>query len=412
MLDELRRDEGLRHFHRGLALERANRMSEAVEEYHQAIANYPQLREAHAALGFYYQRAGLLAKAAEEFRTVVSLEGDFLAYFNLGYALVELGRTDEALDAFQHCLHLEPDDPATHYEIAYIYYLQHEFETALDYLQSPLANYPEDWEVHNLIGKCYLGLREYDRALAAFSQGLLLTHMPQAQVELFDNIATVERHREFRTLRGDKDRVYASGGVVYLGSAQDNGIRIKEAADYHFTYPDIGTTLQRLLALRRGSDWQFTALIAIDKLAQPLTHALSHLLHVPVRSLAELTADDTALVVIAVAREAELLELALERTPCNTITFCLGVNWLRHSTLLPDLIGIVAQGACSVPWESEIRRLRADGAPPEQVTTCIESAAQRIIQAVHDTPPDANLPRQVRYYTRNHRRLSFSTSTL
>jgi hypothetical protein len=321
---------------------------------------------------------------------------------------VELGRTEEALTAFQHCLRLEKDDPATHYEIAYIYCLQREFETALEYLQSPLETYPEDWEVHNLAGKCYLGLRDYEHALASFAQGLMLTNHPHAHAELLDNIATVERHREFRTLRGDKDRMYASGGVVYLGSAQDNGLRINEAADYHFTYPDIGTTLQRLLALRRGSDWHFTALIAIDKLAQPLTRAMSHLLNLPLRALDELTPDDTALVVISVAREAELLELALERTPCNTVTFCLGVNWMRHSKALPDLIGIIAHGACSVPWESELRRLRADGARPEQVEACIESAAHQIIRAVHDTPPDNNLPRQVRYYTRNHRRLSFS----
>jgi hypothetical protein len=202
--------------------------------------------------------------------------------------------------------------------------------------------------------------------------------------------------------------MYASGGVVYLGSAQDNGLRINEAADYHFTYPDIGTTLQRLLALRRGSDWHFTALIAIDKLAQPLARAMSHLLNLPLLALDELTPDDNALVVISVAREAELLELALERTPCNTVTFCLGVNWMRHSKALPDLIGIIAHGACSVPWESELRRLRADGAPPEQVESCIESAARQIAQAVNETPPDNNLPRQVRYYTRNHRRLSFS----
>jgi hypothetical protein len=30
------------------------------------------------------------------------------------------------------------------------------------------------------------------------------------------------------------------------------------------------------------------------------------------------------------------------------------------------------------------------------------------LQAVQQTPGDKNLPRQVRYYTRNHRRLSFS----
>src|SRR6476660_852604 len=74
MLDESQREEALIHFQRGLNLERAHRVGEAVEEYRRAIARYPQMREAHDALGFYYQRHGLLAKAAEEFRVVASLE--------------------------------------------------------------------------------------------------------------------------------------------------------------------------------------------------------------------------------------------------------------------------------------------------------------------------------------------------
>ena len=168
MLDEFQREEGLRHFYRGLALERANRVVEAVEEYRRAIATYPYLREAHDALGLYYQRSGLLAKAADEFHIVANLEGDFLSYFNLGYVLVKLERYEEALEAFQRCLQLEPDDSATHYEIGFIHFSQGEFRAALDHLQRPLHSYPEDWEVHNLLGKCYLGLRRYDEALAGF----------------------------------------------------------------------------------------------------------------------------------------------------------------------------------------------------------------------------------------------------
>src|ERR1044071_3935226 len=103
MLDETQREEALIHFQRGLILERANRVGEAVEEYRRAIAHDPHLREAHDALGFYYQRRGLLAKAAEEFRVVARLEGDFLSHFNLGYVLIELGRHDEALEAFHCC---------------------------------------------------------------------------------------------------------------------------------------------------------------------------------------------------------------------------------------------------------------------------------------------------------------------
>ena len=66
-------------------------------------------------------------------------------------------------------------------------------------------------------------------------------------------------------------------------------------------------------------------------------------------------------------RMAEDRHQASERIPSAAMTFCLGLNWLRHSKILPDVTGIVARGGCSVPWESELRRLRSDGAPPEQI---------------------------------------------
>ncbi len=410
MLEEFKREEGLRHFHRGLALERVNRVAEAVEEYRQAIAHYPHLREAHDALGFYYQRSGMLAKAAEEFHIVANLEGDFLSYFNLGYVLVELERYEEALDVFQRCLRLKPGDSATHYEIGFIHFSRGEFGAALDHLQLPLRSYPEDWEVHNLIGKCYLGLRRYDEALSAFGCALMLAQTTLAQAELLDNITMVARHREFRSLNSTKDQLYAQDGVVYLGSAQDDGLKVAEAQDYHFTYPDIGTTLQRLIALYQSYRWQFSAIVAVDKMAEPLALALAQLLKLPVRTVAELHEDDTALLVMAVAREVELLLLTIERAPCATVSFCLGLNWLRHSrTVLPELIGIAARGSCSVPWEPELRRLRADGAPAPQIAACIANATSQIIQAVRETPLDDNLPSQVRYYTRKHRRLNLPT---
>lgn len=407
MLEEFDRDEGIRHLQRGLAYERANRIAEAVAAYRQAITSYPHLREAHDALGYYYQRSGLLAKAAEEFRTVASLEGDFLSFFNLGYVLVELERYEEALESFQRCLSLAPDDSATHYEMGLIYLSRGDFGAALDHLQLPLRSYPEDWEVHNLLGKSYLGLRRYDEALSAFGRAITLAADPAVQVELLDSISSVERYREFRNLTNTKDQIYAEDGVVYLGSAQDDGLNVAEVQDYHFTYPDIGTTLQRLIALQSSYHWHFTAVVAVDRLAQPLANALGSLMEVPVRRCAELADDDYALLVMAVAREAELLLLTVERAPCRVMSFCLGLNWLRHSRVLPEMIGIAAHGACSVPWEPELRRLLADGAPAQRIATCTREATEAILHAVRETPLDTNLPRQVRYYTRTHRRLIF-----
>jgi Flp pilus assembly protein TadD len=408
MLDEFQRDEALIHFQRGLVLERANRVQEAVEEYRRAIARYPHLREAHDALGFYYQRYGLLAKAAEEFRVVANLEGDFLSHFNLGYVLLELNRYDEALEAFQYCLKIERDDPATHYEVGLIRFVRGEYQAALEELRVPLQSYPKDWEVHSLIGRCHLRIGNYDEALIAFGKALRLALRPSAQAEVIEHICTVERYREIGAPRWAKDRLYADYGVVYLGSAQDDGIKLQEAQDYHFTYPDIGVSLRRFLALVNGCDWYFTCVVALDRLARPLSDALAYMLDVPQRYADDVDEADVPLLVLAVGREAELMDLALERIPSESVTFCLGLNWLRHSATLPDISAIIARGACSVPWEPELRRLRSDGAPPEQIEACLQRATEQILAALDAVPSDDNLSRQIRYYAREHQRVRFA----
>lgn len=407
MLDEYQREEALIHFQRGLNLERAHRVVEAVEEYRRAIAHYPHLREAHDALGFYYQRHGLLAKAAEEFRVVAALEDDFLSHFNLGCVLIELSRYDDAMAAFERCAAIEPDDPASHYEIAFIHFLKDDYRAALAKLEGPLREYSDDWEVLRLLGNCRLRLGQYDEALAAFSAALGQAPRPAAQAEVIEQICTIERYRDLGAPSSAKDRLYADHGVVYLGSAQDDGLRLDEALDYHFTYPDIGTTLRRFIALSENLGWYFTCVVALDRQAAPLADALAALLGVPQRRSDDIRAEDLPLLILAVGREAELLKLAIERVPGEAITFCLGLNWLRHGRLLPDVTGIVARGACSVPWESELRRLRCDGAGPEQIATCRRHAAEQIVAAWRDAAPDQNLARQVRYY-RRHRHLRFA----
>lgn len=409
MLDEVQRNEALLHFQRGLVLEQANRVQEAVEEYRRAIARNPHLREAHDALGFYYQRYGLLAKAAEEFRVVASLENDFLSHFNLGYVLIELERYDDALETFQRCLELEPQEPATYYEIALLHSLRGQYQQALEQLQVTLDAYPKDWQSHHLGGRCHLQLGQYEQARAAFQRALGLASRPDQQILVLEQLARVDRYTETGQPATIKERLYAEHGVVYLGSAQDDGLRLDEAQDYHFTYPDIGVTLRRLTAHALGCTWPMTCVVALDRLTQPLALALAHLLDLPVCRADELQPDDRPLLALVIGREAELLGLGLERAPAPALTFCLGLNWLRHKPVLPDLTGVIVRGACSVPWEPELRRLRADGAGPTLIEECIARAADQIIQAAHELPEEPNLQEQIDFYAQRFRRLRFTS---
>lgn len=406
MLDEQQRDTALIHFQRGLHLERAHRVSEAVAEYRLAIEHDPLLREAHDALGCYYQRRGLLAKAAEEFRVVATLEGDFLSHFNLGCILLELGRLDDALAVFERCRVIQPDDPACDYELGYIYFLKGNYYAAIQQLRTPLRHYPDDWEVHHLIGCCHLRLGDYDLALETFGHALRLAPHLRAERQVSQHLRAIERYRELGVPRWAKDRLYAEQGVVYLGSAQDDGLRLDEFHDFHFTYPDIGATLRRLLANQAAHGWAFSCVVSLDRQSAPLANALAVLLERPLRRADELASSDVALFVLGVGREAELLNLANERATCPAVTFCMGLNWLRHSAELPDIAGVIARGACSVPWESELRRLRCDGAPADQIGECLAQAAAQILAATREPAPEPSLARQVHYY-RRHSQLRF-----
>ncbi|MBC8159930.1 MAG: tetratricopeptide repeat protein [Roseiflexaceae bacterium] len=408
MLEEYQRDEALLYFQRGLVLERSHRVEEAVAAYRRAIARNPHLREAHDALGYYYQRYGLMAKAVEEFRVVANLEDDFLSHFNLGYALLEMGRHEPALAAFSRCLELLPDDPATHYEVAFLQFLRADYLTAIAHLHKALLVYREDWEIYKLLGRCMLRLGRFDDAQAAFTQAQTYAVRPAARSEIATLLASVTRLRDTGEFTGVKRRLYAEHGVVYLGSAQDDGLTLSEAEEYHFTYPDIATTLRRLAQLVRGCGWHFTCVTAADRLAAPLASAIAQLLDLAECGAEALPAHARPLIVMAVGREYELLDVARERTGGTAVSFCLGLNWLRHSQNLPEISGMLVRGACSVPWEPELRRLRAVGAPPAQIQRCLQIAAAQIAAAADDIAEDATLDAQVQFYTQQHTNLRFA----
>ena len=389
MLSEPQHDEAIVHFQRGLVLEQANRVEEAVEEYRRALEHNPHLAEAHDALGNYYHRHGLLAKAAEEFRIVANLEGGFLAHFNIGCVLIELGRYDEAIDALLQCLTLDADDPAVHYQLGLAHFLKGDDYAALYHLQITRQRYPNDSSIHTLIGRCHLRLGAYDDAEMALHTALRYALRDIDRLRIMMYVQAVARYREIGVVHSIRERFYADHGAAYLGSTHDDGRSSHEFADFHFTYPDIAVTLYRLTRLARWQHWRLSCVVPLDRLTEPLARALAMLLEIPVRRPEDLRADDVALLVLAVGHQAELLKLALERAPCPAVTFCLGLNWLRHSAVVPDLIGVAARDTCSIPWEPEFRRLRAHGAPADQLDHCLNQAFHQLVAVMQTLSPEA-----------------------
>ena len=378
-----------------MALERAGRIAEALAEYRRAVDVDPGFAAAYEALGYHYQRRGLLTKAGDAFQTVARLENYYGAHFNLGFILVELERYEEALAAFRQCLALAPDDPAALYEIAYIHYIQGQLEEALTTLRGTDEAYARDWRAHNLAGACHLGLENWAVAEEKYRQALLLATIAVESAEAQAGLQVALRYQEFPAGGpfGFKERAYADEGLVALGTAGDDGLAIPFREGLPATPDALAVTLRRLQAVVDGLALDLTAVVAVDRESVPLAAAVSSLLALPRRRLADLAPHERPLLVLLAGRQPELLQVALEQAPANARSFIFALSWYGESEVLPDLIGVPVQQAL-VPTR-----------PPgdERQLLC---AVRALLDDCAALPDEPTRDAQVRFYL-EHRRLRF-----
>jgi len=110
-----RPDVARAHENYGAALLGEGQLAAAAAEFERAIVLQPDFPEAENNLGGALARQGLVAEAVPHFAKAA--EGlrlsheKAMAYFNLGYALGQLGQYDKSVKALEDCLKLEPGYP-------------------------------------------------------------------------------------------------------------------------------------------------------------------------------------------------------------------------------------------------------------------------------------------------------------
>lgn len=393
------------HYQRGVVLEQAGRIAEAVEEYRQALQENPRLRDAHIALAKYYRRNALLAKAAEAWAAVVAIQPDYEALSSLASTQIELKRFAEARATLQQLLRLLPDDAFVIYELAFIDYAEGRFSEALAQLIELRPIYNDEWQLHHLIGNCQVRLGMYDAAQASFGRAMLLATNDEHIEELQSSVTMIERLREFASLNGRKDWAYAEHGMIYLGSADDDGLQAAEAASKTWTYPEIATTLRRAIRLAQAGVWRCSAVLAVNRSAEPLARALARALGKPLRQPRQLASNDIALAVISAISDGATLPTIHEYVPCAVVTFALILSHQpAPGDTLPDIVGIQA-GTPTLPWEHAMAQAIQAGAAPAELEAILQAAATQIDIALEALPAEATAAAQVEYYTVHHRRL-------
>jgi len=112
---EQRLNEAGAHNIMGIALQKQNKLEEAIEAYNKALSIKPDYADAHNNMGIALKDQGKLYEAIEAYNKALSIKPDYVvSCINMGIAFEDQGKLHEAIDAYNKALSIKPDDAESH----------------------------------------------------------------------------------------------------------------------------------------------------------------------------------------------------------------------------------------------------------------------------------------------------------
>jgi Flp pilus assembly protein TadD len=148
------------------------RFTEAAAQLEQALQKGPRNADFHSDYGYVLERLGSKQQAAEELTTAVRLNPKSArSHYNLAMFLAGNDKPDQAMEEFQKCLHHNPKSSEAHYYLGRLYFLKGDLQNAkTHYLET--ARLDPTAPVHNSLGVVYMRLGEVSEAVAQFNEAL------------------------------------------------------------------------------------------------------------------------------------------------------------------------------------------------------------------------------------------------
>lgn len=146
-----------------------------------------------------------------------------LIFFNLGSALTDQGRLEDAVKATRKAISLKPDFYSAHYNLANIYSKQNRLDDAVKEYQIALSLQPDSYDIHINLGVAYKKQNQYAAAISEFQKVLSLNpDSPEAHINL--GVVYISQNRledalrEFQVvmrLKPGHAMAYINAGIVY-----------------------------------------------------------------------------------------------------------------------------------------------------------------------------------------------------
>jgi protein O-GlcNAc transferase len=142
---------------------------ETVARLSRLAASNPKV---HFSLGLLLAENGQYEMAAEEFNDVPVADRDFAAYMNLGMAYSKLRKFEEARNAYQTALQLDPSDPEPYLRIGLDSAAMGERSQAVNWIGQAHAEAPQREDITCAFAEVLIQNASYDSADRILSQAL------------------------------------------------------------------------------------------------------------------------------------------------------------------------------------------------------------------------------------------------
>jgi tetratricopeptide (TPR) repeat protein len=153
----------------GRRLMEAGEPGEAIPKLMEALQIDPNSVDAREQLGVALYQKGRDEDAAREFRTIIGLKPDHAeAHANLGFILAEQGKADEAIDAFSAAIRYDSTLVEAHLGLAELYQNQNRLLDAVAEWKVASTLRPDLIEVHKFLGDAYVTLGRIEEAVLEY----------------------------------------------------------------------------------------------------------------------------------------------------------------------------------------------------------------------------------------------------
>ena len=163
-------------FAEGMAHHEAGRLAPAETAYRRLLDQDPGNSDAWNLLGVVQAQRGDARAGVRCIRSALAIREAPEYLYNLGTALRELGRLDEAVAVYERVVRLAPDRADAHVAVGALHQLRRQPGEAIAAFRRAIAIRPDSAEAHSNLGMVLQEVGQREEAIAAFSAAIL--HKP------------------------------------------------------------------------------------------------------------------------------------------------------------------------------------------------------------------------------------------